>query len=349
MTDLRTPPGPMRLLIVGGTGGTAIGQSLLRAAERIQVSATQLDSAEAYRGAWLPRSLSWRVRGHRPFRLEEFSDLVRQRALELSTRLVLATGLAPVSEGALRAIRAAGAQTACYLTDDPWNPAHRAPWFFRALSEYDAVYTPRESNLGQLKAVCRGNVEYLPFGYDETLFFSDSEVPPDSGADLLFVGTCDSDRAPILGALRQARIGLRVFGSYYDRWPATRGLSEGQADAATIRRATIESKICLCLVRRSNRDGHVMRSLEMAACGACMLVEDTVDHRRFFGADGHCARYFQGIDSMIASIKALLDAPAERARMRASVLSLLHRESHSYTARLQEIVRRASAAAGPSP
>ena len=68
----------------------------------------------------------------------------------------------------------------------------------------------------------------------------------------------------------------------------------------------------LCLVRRANRDGQVMRSYEAAAIGSCMLVEDTPEHRELFGPDGEAVVYFETIDDMLRRLQLLLDAPDER-------------------------------------
>ncbi len=62
--------------------------------------------------------------------------------------------------------------------------------------------------------------------------------------------------------------------------PITRANWRGVADQDTIRSASAAARVCLCLVRRANRDGHVMRSFEAAVIGGCILAQDTADHRR---------------------------------------------------------------------
>ena len=52
------------------------------------------------------------------------------------------------------------------------------------------------------------------------------------------------------------------------------------------------AKVNLCLVRRAKRDGHVMRSFEIAAVGGCMLAQDTDEHREIFGPEGEAVRLF---------------------------------------------------------
>ena len=45
----------------------------------------------------------------------------------------------------LGAIGRLGIERINFLTDDPWNPAHHAPWFMKALPEYDEVFTGSEA------------------------------------------------------------------------------------------------------------------------------------------------------------------------------------------------------------
>jgi hypothetical protein len=37
-----------------------------------------------------------------------------------------------------------------FLTDDPFNRAHYAPWFLKALPDYDVVFSPRRANIQDL-------------------------------------------------------------------------------------------------------------------------------------------------------------------------------------------------------
>ena len=80
-----------------------------------------------------------------------------------------------------------------------------------------------------------------------------------------------------------------------------------------------------------------------------MLVEDTPEHRRFFGEDGRHVRYFRDIESMLLAARDLLKTPAERTRMRASMLSLMRREDHTYSARLRTMLEFAGIPPGGGP
>jgi spore maturation protein CgeB len=88
------------------------------------------------------------------------------------------------------------------------------------------------------------------------------------------------------------------------------------------------------LVRRANRDGHVMRSFEIAAIGGCMLVEDTDEHRAIFGSDGEAVRFFSTPQEAAARAKFLLADPSERTRLAAAVRARITGAPHTFRDRL---------------
>jgi spore maturation protein CgeB len=105
---------------------------------------------------------------------------------------------------------------------------------------------------------------------------------------------------------------------------------------------TAAAKVNLCLVRRANRDGHVMRSFEIAALGGCMLAEDTSEHREIFGPDGEAVVYFRSAQEAAERARTLLAEPSERARLSAAVRARILGGPHSYRDRLASILETAA-------
>jgi spore maturation protein CgeB len=101
---------------------------------------------------------------------------------------------------------------------------------------------------------------------------------------------------------------------------------------------TAAAKVNLCLVRRANRDGHVMRSFEIAAIGGCMLVEDTSEHREIFGCDGDCVVYFRTPVEAATLAKALLGDIREQGRLRAALRARVRAGKHTYRDRLMAML-----------
>jgi spore maturation protein CgeB len=245
-------------------------------------------------------------------------------------------------------MRAAGAITANYLTDDPWNPVHHAPWFLRALPQYSVVFSPRRGNLPDLEVTGPAAVHYLPFAYDPTLHFVEAPAVADYQSDVLFIGGADRDRIPPCRALAAAGLELAVYGDYWDRYPHMKRFWRGYADTRTLRMATRAARVCLCLVRRANRDGHTMRTFEAAAMGGCLLIEDTAEHREIFGRDGDAVVYFRSIPEMVERAKCLLQHDTDRHRLASAAHARVTQGGNTYADRLQTILEVAHRESAPT-
>ena len=59
-----------------------------------------------------------------------------------------------------------------------------------------------------------------------------------------------------------------------------------------------------------------MRTYELAAMGACILAEDTPEHRAILGEDGVAAVYFKSVPEMLERTSELLRDESLRERLR---------------------------------
>lgn len=338
----RTAEQPVRtrLLIIGNRGGTNIGESLERSARSLLVEAAMLASQQAMEGPALLRRIKWRLLGRRPLRLSGFSRKVIRYCEQWRPNVLLTTGLAPVTGAALRRLGEMGIIRCNFATDDPWNPAHRASWFLRALREYDHVFTPRRDNMDDFRRFV-SRVTYLPFGYDPDLFHPASLTPDDYReyeSDVMFAGGADADRVPYIAALHKAGLKVGLYGSYWERYRETRPLTRGQIGVAELRKAIAASRSVLCLVRRANRDGHSMRTFEAPAVGAALLVEDTAEHREIFGEEGRAVLYFRGVDEMVNKARRLAAGEQERRRLADAAHQLITGGPNTYQHRLNAVL-----------
>jgi spore maturation protein CgeB len=335
MTDLAR-----NLLIVGNRGGTNVGGSLEDACRDI-VATEVIESRRAMEGHRLLRALSWRLGGRRPLRLRAFGDEVVAYCRRSRPDALLATGIGGLDSSALREIGELGVRRALYVTDDPWNPAHRAKWFLKSLPHYDRIFTTKRATIADLQTASAAEVSFLPFAYDPR-FWHTSPVgtgepdPPES--DLMFAGGADQDRVPYIEALATAGFRVALFGDYWRNFAGTRSLTRGQADAETVRRAILKTKVALCMVRRANRDGHAMRTFELPATGACMLTEFTEEHREIFGEEGGTVLYFRTIAEMLDKAAWLIGNPTERRRLALAAHDLITRGGHTYRDRMLTIL-----------
>ena len=241
----------MKLFILGGRGGTNVGESFYRAALSLNIQSKYFDVSAAFEGNQIIRYLARRLSDGKPMKLQEFSQNLVIQSRKNTPEFIITTGLAPVNEQALKEIGKMNVKRINYLTDDPWNKAHYARWFRKALPQYDMVYTTRTSNIDDIrKAGCR-RVEYLPFGYDPYLFkpqILTEKKKKVFDADVLFAGGADKDRVPYIHALISAGIKVELYGSYWEKYKETKNSTKGQADIETLREAISGAKIALCLV-----------------------------------------------------------------------------------------------------
>ncbi|MDZ7962631.1 MAG: glycosyltransferase [Aulosira sp. DedQUE10] len=332
----------MKLIIIGGSGGTNIGDAFLKAAIKFDLNPIVYSSHLAYEAPRWLKKINWHLRRKYPSNLKNFSDTVVQSCQISQPKWLLTTGIAPINHLALDSIGKMGIQRLNFLTDDPWNYSHYAPWFFKALPYYDIIFSPRHANIDDLvKAGCP-KVEYLAFGYDANLFYpedfsnlKENEVVP----DVVFAGGADRDRLPYMNALIDSGISLDLYGSYWENYPETKSYTRGQADIKTLRLAIQRAKIALCLVRKANRDGHCMRTFEVPAVGSCMLTEDTQEHRKIFGQEGEAVIYFNTLSEMVEKARWLLNHEKERQRLAKNAHLLITQGANTYGERLKTMLQ----------
>ncbi|MFQ3679235.1 MAG: glycosyltransferase [Pseudanabaenaceae cyanobacterium] len=316
------------LLVVGAQGSTHVGGSLVRSDRRaVAVSPERANSA----WPWLNRVVwRWRKGPPHPDRL---ARAILETCDRHPIRAVLVMGIAPVEAPLLARLRQRGIATGNFLTDDPWQPFCRSRWLLRALPRYDVLFTPRRANMTDLQKLGAPSVVYLPFAYDPDLFFPVDPVPA-LASDVFFAGGGDRDRVPYIAALTAAGISVGLYGGYWERFPETKPLARGMADPSTLRQAASSAKVGLCLVRRANRDGHVMRTYELPALGLPMVTEDTPEHRDLFGEEGTHVLYFTTPETAVAQVQRLLTDSARRQTLAQNTQRLICSGGHTYGDRL---------------
>jgi spore maturation protein CgeB len=338
-------PSADSVVLVGNPGPEHVGNHLRNAARALHVPVQFCDSGLAWR-AWAPVArFNWWMRGHRPARLTSFSRGVASECKDNAAKGLLSTGLAPLDAASLKSAEKSGVVRMNFLTDDPWNPRHKAGWFMEALPRYDLVFSPRKANMDDLRNAGCENVIYLPFAYAPEIHYPEPPATEEEmrhfSSDVVFAGGADPERVPYLSALIKVPVTVGLYGGYWSRYPETRGLDRGLAPADVLRKAVAAARIALCLVRRANRDGHAMRTWELAAMGACILAEDTEEHREILGPDGVCAVYFRSIPEMLEQVHELLRNDTLRNSLRTAVRNRICNHGNTYADRLGTILERA--------
>jgi hypothetical protein len=332
----------LRLLLVVNPGIVHVGAHLAHAATAMGIPVQLLDvTGASSSNLWVNR-FHFHFNGKRPVHLRRFSELVLHTCRSFQPTVLLATGIAPVESVTLQAIRRLGIRTCNYLTDDPFNRVHYAPWFLCALPEYDHIFSPRRANMADLHAAGCCDVNYTPFAYAPDIHFPE---PPSGSAerarfsaDVFFAGGADRDRIAYISAMISEGFTVALYGGRWERYRGTRTAALGLADPQTVRNAAAGARVSLCLVRRANRDGHSMRSFELPAMGACMVVEDTPEHREIFGSPNEAVVYFQSIEGLLRTVKQLIGDEAERKRLAAAAHARICNGRNTYKDRLGDML-----------
>jgi spore maturation protein CgeB len=330
----------MDLLLLGYDRPGQMGNYLAAGAERLGLDYRIMDLTESETNNRYLQKFFWRFRGKRPANWKRFASQALETCATLKPTIVLTTGgRVPLERSHVERLRDTGIKVINYSTDDPWNPALYARWFVAALPVYDAVFTPRRANILELRQCGVRDVQYLPFGYDPIIHRAwEENSPSGKQSDVLFVGACDSERLPMISALADAGLNLALYGRYWDDHSKTAAHSRGVANQDTIRAASASAAVCLCLVRRGNRDGHVMRSFEAAAIGGCILAEDTEDHRELFGENADSALYFRTTPELVEGAKRLVADPQTRRGMSLRLRERMAARADTYADRLSTML-----------
>jgi len=333
-----------RVVLVGNPEEHHVGAHFLAAARQLGLETTLLDARDAHSGSlWLNRFFH-RVLSRRPAHLNRLSKRLVQLCRKSQPELLLVTGISAPHFKALNEIGKMRIHRVNFLTDDPWNSSNGAAFFWPAMTEYDVIWSPRRSNLEDLRRHGCRRAAYLPFGYNPALHFPEMPESPEErkrfDCDVVFVGCADADRLPVARALLRTGLDLHLYGGYWDRDAELRPHWRGFARGRDLRLAVGVAKVNICIGRRANRDGHAMRSLELPAMAACLVAEDTEEHREMLGNEGETAIYFKTAAEMAEKAKWLLKHPAERERLKKAVHQHVTAGRNTYADRLTRILTR---------
>jgi spore maturation protein CgeB len=288
-----------------------------------------------------------RVRPWPPRALGELHQTIVSETQTFGPDVVLVVKGSHLTVECLTGLKATGATLVNFATDDPFNPRTSSASWLNTLPLYDVVCSPRHANVDDLKALGVADVHFVPFGYKPEVHFP--EAPRNDAernrfqSDVCFIGGADDDRVGYFEQLVQdiPEVKLALYGGYWNRSSRLAPYSRGFAVGRDFRLAVAGAAVSINLVRRANRDDHVMRSFEVPACGGCMLTEPTSTHRALF-REGREAFFFDSPAGFIQSIRSLLDDPASREQAAQAARVRITETGNRYDERLLSIVRIAT-------
>ncbi len=296
------------------------------------------------------RSLAGRIARRiagRPAGYRALNAALVAEAERLHPDLVLIAKGAYFAPATLAAVRAAtGASMINWATDDPFNPASSTRDLVESIALYDLYVCTKRALMDDARRAGCSNAAYVRFGYKPQVHFPEVRASDDERrrfqSDVTFIGGGDDDRAPYFERLVRAipELRLHLHGGYWNRYPKLRRYWRGNATGRDFRLAVSGAKISVNLLRRANRDDHVMRTFEIPACGGFMLTERSATHDELFSEDNEAA-FFSSPDELAAKVRSYLGRDEDRVRIAAAGHRKITHGRHTYGDRLAEIIQAA--------
>jgi spore maturation protein CgeB len=321
-----------------------VGYHFECAARILKIPYSTFEFSQAKSNLSTLNKLAWHFRDRTYWDQKSFQKKIIETAKIARPSHLLVLGTSGVYKETLIALQKLSITTINFLTDDPWNTAHSSTWFHESLPHYDLLLTPRKANISQLNDFSKTRVDYLPFAYNPEVHFEEMDISEteqkELESDIMFFGGADSDRIPFIHKLIRHGFKINLFGGYWERDNLTRPFSRGIVPLKTLRKAIKVSKICLNLVRRANRDGHVMRTFEIPAMGGCLLTEKTEEHLAIFG--DRSVKMFVTEKDLLQEVETLLSSPELRKQTTLEGRKKILSSKNTYADRLQSILHLAS-------
>ena len=277
--------------------------------------------------------------------------LVEQAAAFAPDLILIGKGRWFTREALDAARKVSGATLVNWATDDPFNRADNSRDLVKSIPLYDLYVCTKKEILNDVRQAGCANVAYLRFGYKPEVHFPEAPATDEErerfACDVMFVGGCDAHRAAYFEALIRAMpdVKLHLYGQYWERARALRAYARGFAVAREYRLAVGGTKIAVNLVRRANRDDHVMRTFEIPACGGFMLTERSATHEELFDEDREAA-FFGSPDEFVDKVRTYLPRDNDRSRIAAAGHRKITQGRHTYADRLAEIIELARTLTG---
>lgn len=339
-----------RVLLVGNRSFWHVGACFRRALAGLGLPHRFVDESAGS----LPPGTPWavgalaKVAGYRAWMRRRLNDRILSSAVEFKPDVIVVLGGAFMLPETLDRLKAtSGATLVCYALDDPFNALHRTHRFIAGIPKYDVYASVRRTNLADLNAAGARRTAQVLCGYDPALHFPEAPAGPEERtrftSDVVFAGGADRDRYPLLRRLAgEPDLALRLYGGFWDRNPHLRPLHRGFAYGRDYRLAIGGAKVSLCLVRQANRDGHVMRTFEIPACGGFLLADRTGEHAELFAEDRE-AVFYSGEVELLDKLRFYLTRDSERNRIARAGYDRITSGANTWRDRLGELLAHARA------
>jgi spore maturation protein CgeB len=336
----------MKLLLVDSSSHYPANPIFVEAAEALarefRLEYQVVDEAKFFRIRSLRERVLYRLLGRRPYTFWRFNEELIKRAAAMRPDLIVVAKGQFVAPHTLQRIKQLTSATLVnYATDDPFNDRSSSRFVRQSIRQYDLYASTKRAVIPDLQK--QGvRAEYVQFGYKPTVHRPLSLSPEDKlrfASDVAFIGGADADRVGFFQLLvaQQPGTRLRLYGGRWSEYPALAPFHRGEVYGDDYRKVMAGTAIAVNLVRRQNRDDHVMRTFEAPACGAFVLSERTPAHLALLAEDSD-AVYFTTPEEMCSKVRQYLANPEQRKAIAANGYRRIVEGRHTYADRLKEII-----------
>jgi len=205
-----------------------------------------------------------------------------------------------------------------YSPDDMMVAANKSRLFMATLPYYDAFFTTKSFHLEELKSLGCKRVRFIDNGFDDRIHRPlqlTAEERERFGHPVIFIGAYEEERANYIRYLAENGVSVRVWGD--ELWnnvvnpPPLMRLECRPVFSDAYTKAVCASDICLCFLRKLNRDLQTTRSVEIPACGTLMVAERSKEHQDLFD-DGKEAVFFDDKEELLERVRYYLANNSER-------------------------------------
>lgn len=292
--------GKLKVALVGDATTHALLSFYFRAFKQLNSDVKIIDMRNFYKMSFLNRVANWFLRMPVYWGMKRLNLFVIKEVLEFSPDMVLFVKPFFVIPKTLLEIKNKNRIIFSFFQDNLLNQKSISSNFLKSLPLYDCHFFANSGNEKDFQAAGAKRTVILPFAADPEVFYpieTDETKRKQLGADIVFVGNYEEERASILERLCRLGYNIKIYGNRWNKaWQCfclirKKSIMYRPVFAEEMSGVFNSSKIALAFLRKSNKDKQTTRTYEITACGGFMLHERT-DEAMVLFEEGKEAEFF---------------------------------------------------------
>lgn len=336
----------MKVLLCGefseGSVAEFCGRALLKEGVKLEIV-----NFATYKPIFLNRILNRFLKTPRFFGTASLNNFLHKKASEFKPNLILFLKPIFITPVTLEKLSRQSLLFSWY-PDYLMYPKTSSVDFIKSIPIYDCHFSFGSANAKIMSRFGAKKSFFLPFAVDLACHhpINLSSCEEDKlGADIVFVGTYDSDnRLEILEKLSFEGYKLKIYGNGWEAVSKTSILRKNGAiqfkapRCIEMAKALSASKIALGFLRKHNADQQTMRTYEIPACGVFMLHERTEEATALF-SEGEEAEFFSSYEELKMKIDKYIGDPEKRMIIARNGYKKVISADYTYGNRVRKILK----------